>query len=359
MSSSLDQEIESGKSVPSTKCNVKGRLRAHVGFWEDIQAPAFIIDCIKEGYKIPFYVTPAGASFKNNHSALQHAEFVYEAILELVSTNRVVEVAKSHLKIINPLSVSVQSCGKKRLILDLRYVNQHVFKQKFKFEDWRVALDFFEKGCFFTKFDLKSGYHHLDIFPEHQPYLGFSWVTPDRDIKFFMFTVLPFGLSSAPHIFTKLFRPLVKHWRSKGIHSVVYLDDSLDVERSEVFSSTNSIIIKSDLASAGFLANMDKCLWDPVQVITWLGIVWDGVQGVVSITEPRLKKCLVHIDKVLSNPSVSARDLASLVGKIISMSAVLARELEQHHDQALPNVCRSSPRLGYSFTIGQVLYCRA
>lgn len=36
------------QSVPSTKCNVKGRPRAHVGFREDIQAPAFIIDCIKE-----------------------------------------------------------------------------------------------------------------------------------------------------------------------------------------------------------------------------------------------------------------------------------------------------------------------
>lgn len=47
-SSVHDFEIESGKSAPSTKCNVKGRLRAHVGFREDIQAPAFIIDCIKE-----------------------------------------------------------------------------------------------------------------------------------------------------------------------------------------------------------------------------------------------------------------------------------------------------------------------
>ena len=34
---------------------------------------------------------------------------------------------------------------------------------------------------------------------------------------FFMFTVLPFSLSSAPYIFTKLFRPLVKHWESEGI----------------------------------------------------------------------------------------------------------------------------------------------
>ena len=102
--------IESGKSVPSTKCNVKGRLRVHVRFWKDIHAPAFIIDCIKEGYKIPFYVTPAGASFKNNHSALQHAEFVYEAILELVSTNRVDQAAKSHLKIIKSLTLCLVRC---------------------------------------------------------------------------------------------------------------------------------------------------------------------------------------------------------------------------------------------------------
>lgn len=119
----------------------------------------------------------------------------------------------------------------------------------------------------------------------------------------------------------KLFRPLVKHWRPWGIHFVVYLDDGLDVEPSEALSSTNSNIIKSELASAGFLVNMDKCVWDPVQVITWLGIVWDGVQGVISITETRLQKCLAYIDKALSDPNLSARDLASLVGKIISMIA--------------------------------------
>ena len=75
-----------------------------------------------------------------------------------------------------------------------------------------------------------------------------------------MFTVLLFGRSSAPYIFTTLFRPLVKHCRSRGIRSVVYLDDGLDVEPNEALSSTNSNIIKSDLASAGFLANMNKCV---------------------------------------------------------------------------------------------------
>ena len=116
-----------------------------------------------------------------------------------------------------------------RIILDLGYVNQHIFKQRVKFEDWRVGLDYFEKGSYFTKFDLKSGYHHLDIFPDHQHFLGFSWVMSDGTPSLFMFTVLPFGLSAVPYIFTKLLRPLVKQWRSQGIHTVVYLDDGFDV----------------------------------------------------------------------------------------------------------------------------------
>ena len=55
-------EVESvslvqGKVPPG----VKGRLKAQVLFWEKIGAPPFIIDCIREGYKIPFYVSPPSA----------------------------------------------------------------------------------------------------------------------------------------------------------------------------------------------------------------------------------------------------------------------------------------------------------
>ena len=77
------------------------------------------------------------------------------------------------------------------LILDLRYVimNNHVYKQTIKFEDWRTArIAVFRKWSFFTKFDLKSGYHHLDIFSEHQPYLGFSWKMNGETPSYFMFT---------------------------------------------------------------------------------------------------------------------------------------------------------------------------
>ena len=255
-------EMESGIPDSSTvSLCVKGRLKDHVQFWEGIYAsppppppPPFIIDCIREGYKILFYVTPQAAAYNNNCSALKHSAFVLSSILELLSSGRVCQVPKSYLTVINPLSVSVQSCRKKRLILDLRYINHHVFKQRVKFEYWKVGLDYFEKGSYFTKFDLKSGYHHLDIFPEHQPFLGFSWVMSNEEPGFFMFTVLPFLLTSAPYIFTKLLRPLVKHWSSQGIRVIVYLVDGFDLELEfrESLSKNYSSILRLDLALAGF-----------------------------------------------------------------------------------------------------------
>ena len=126
----------------------------------------------------------------------------------------------------------MQASGKKRLILNLRKVNQCLYKQKFKFEDYKHALAYFWPSCFFTKFDLKSGYRHVEIFPDHRKYVGFSWKFHNGQTRYFMFNVLLFGLSTAPYIFTKLFPALVKLWRSRGFHPVVYLDDGLNIEDS-------------------------------------------------------------------------------------------------------------------------------
>ena len=109
-------------------------------------------------------------------------------------------------------------------------MNKHIYKEKIKFDDWRTGLIYFQKPSYFTKFDLKSGYHHLDIFRDHQPFLDFAWSTADEERKYVRFTTLTFVLSSAPYIFTKLVRSLVKHWRAQGISCIVYLDDGIDME---------------------------------------------------------------------------------------------------------------------------------
>ena len=101
---------------------------------------------------------PPEFTSRNNRSALDHSEFVNEAILELLHSARVMELNRPP-HVVNPLSVSIQPNGKKRLILDLRYINNFLIKRRVKYENWKIALSYFQKGSFMITFDLKSGYH--------------------------------------------------------------------------------------------------------------------------------------------------------------------------------------------------------
>ena len=67
-----------------------------------------------------------------------------------------------------------------------------------------------EKGDYMFAFDLKSGYHRTDICPSWYTYLCFSW-TMKGTRKYYVFTVLSFGLATACYIFAKVMRPPVKY----------------------------------------------------------------------------------------------------------------------------------------------------
>ena len=105
--------------------------------------------------------------------------------------------------ICSPLSVVANAAGKQCLVLELRYGHHFLPDCKFKYKGLELVPTLFNSGDFFTTFDLKSGYHHVDIHEDSWPYLGFSWnYGPDR--KGYTFLVLPFGLSTACYVFIKL-----------------------------------------------------------------------------------------------------------------------------------------------------------
>ena len=69
------------------------------------------------------------------------------------------------------------------------------------------------------KFDLKSCYHHADVF---QP--------REYQIRYFFFMVLPFGLTSDSFIFIEIVRPLVKLWIANILKIACFLDDAAKVQ---------------------------------------------------------------------------------------------------------------------------------
>ena len=173
--------------------SVQGRLRERASFWEqDLEASQFVLDIITSGYKLPFITYPQPMIAKNHRSAVKHAKFVEESIGDLVHS-RCARESMSCPIVCSPLLVVENAKGKLRLVIDLRYVNQFLIQCKFKYEGLDLISSLFRQGDFVFSFDLKSGYHHVDIHEDSQPYLGFSWGEGDRK-KFLSFLCTPFWL---------------------------------------------------------------------------------------------------------------------------------------------------------------------
>ena len=145
---------------------VKGRLKSSVSFWAStLDAPPFTLDTISYGYRIPFASFPAPCFLSNNLSALRQPDFVVHAISELLDNGCIAE-HREPPSCVNPLKVGE---GKKpHLVIDLRHVNCHLVRFKYRYEDLRSLSKVLPEGHRFFPWDLKSGYHHVDISPEHQ-----------------------------------------------------------------------------------------------------------------------------------------------------------------------------------------------
>ena len=155
--------------------SVRGRLGACVSYWEEVLcAPPWVLETLRNGYVLPFYSEPTPYARPNQHSAQVEVEFVSKAVAELLKGGYIEKVPELPV-VCSPLSEVTNGEGKKRLVVNLRHVNCSLWKQKFKYEDLRVAMMMFKQGEWMFSFDLKSGYHHVDVAKCHRKYLGFEW----------------------------------------------------------------------------------------------------------------------------------------------------------------------------------------
>ena len=242
------------------KDSVRGRLKSHFSTWKEIGSSSSVLSVIKEGYKLPLLTIPESCILANNKSAIDDACFVTKALEDLIAAN-CISIVHSKPWVVNSLTVSIRTKGNKRLVLDLRHVNPHLFKCKFKCEDISTAQQLLGEGHYLYTFDIKSAYH-AEIFDSHRTYLGFQW--PYQGMPtYFVFNILPFGMSAAPYVFTKVLKPVINYWRSAGRGICMFLDDALGGNSCKESASTDAIAVRADLPKLGFLLSVDKCVWEP------------------------------------------------------------------------------------------------
>ena len=306
-----------------------GRLKLSLSKWKNTLANKGILDIISNGYKLPLSKIPSNAIIKNNASARNNSEFVSKEIQKLSNLGCISQI--DHIpKVVNPLTVAINGSKKQRLVLDGRHVNDNLHSFKFKMEDTTLARVMFKQGDFGFRFDLKSAYHHINMFPAHREYLGFYW-----DSKYYTFNVLPFGLSTAAFVFTKVLRHLVLHWRSQGIRVILYLDDGIAVADTLDEASKFSSQIKQDLLDFGFLIAEEKSEWKPCERVLWLGHIFDFKTNIVKLSDCRLhsiESCITNLLQAskCSGGKVTARRLASVVGSIQSASGAVGNIAKFH-----------------------------
>ena len=130
--------------------------------------------------------------------------------------------------------------------------------------------------------------------------------------------------SIEPHFFfTKIVRPLVKYWRSHLIKIACFLDNGLSAAESFSEAICNSQSVQETLRKSGFIVNCEKSVWEPEEIITWLGITLDLRAKMFHISNTRIESILKTLKNLTSTPYVTARKVAKIIGKIVSTILVL------------------------------------
>ena len=301
--------------VPNTYPDpeVGGRLAQFYSSWSNFTSDIWVLQAVK-GYKIEFVCEPFQVNkpqrivFSDEEKKLIDLE-----VQKMLQKGAIRRASSNPRQFISNVFIIPKRCGDLRPVINLKPLNEFVQYHHFKMEGLNTLLDLLSGSEIFTTIDLKDAYFTIPIHPDHYKYLRFEW-----NSTLFEFICLPFGLSSAPRVFTKVLKPFVGSIRNKGIRLVIYLDDMAIISSSRELSSQEAAIVVQILESLGFIINKEKSVLIPPQKIVFLGYVIDSVAMTVSFPEEKLNKLKEQALSLWEKPQCSIRELAHVIRLIVS-----------------------------------------
>ncbi|KAI3499634.1 hypothetical protein L1887_35438 [Cichorium endivia] len=155
--------------------------------------------------------------------------------------------------------------GSFRMCIDYRELNKLTIKNRYPLPRIDDLFDQLQGSSYFSKIDLRSGYHQLKVQEEDIPKTTFRTRYGHYEL-----VVMPFGLTNAPAVFLDLMNRVCRPYLDKFV--IVFIDDILIYSRSKEEHSQHLRQVLETLRTEKLYAKFSKCeFW--IRKVDFLGHV--------------------------------------------------------------------------------------
>ncbi|CAM5073301.1 unnamed protein product [Natator depressus] len=272
---------------PPIKFPFSNQLCAFLPEWLRLTSDRWVLNTISQGYTLQFTYSPPnhpcphfpwGTPRMKLCSSRRRGQLLGLGAIEVVPGEFMGKGCYSHYFLIPKAKEGL------RPMLDLQGLNQYMVKLKFCMVSLASSIPFLDPGDWNSALDLQDAYFHIHIFKGHRCFLHFV-----VGQNHYQFMVLPFGLSTAPRVFTKCMPVVAAYLRRRGAQIFPYLDDWLVKGTSQSQVRDHVALLLSTCTILGLLVNSTNSTLVLVQGIEFIGALLDAVLARASLPPDRFK----------------------------------------------------------------------
>jgi hypothetical protein len=201
--------------------------------------------------------------------------------------------------------------GGTRPIINLRPLNAYLQIPTFKMQTVAELLTQVQPGDWAASVDLKDAYFHVGIKRSFRKYLRF--VVGGRA---YQFRALPFGLATAPRVFTQLVKQIAQRVHQQGCQFHYYIDDWLIRGPSKELVQQQVQMVVKLCQELGLVINWAKSELTPSQTFTYIGVTFDTRQCLCKVPVDRQAGIREQVRSLLQARQASALTVLRVLGQL-------------------------------------------
>lgn len=178
------------KDLPTPPPAIQDLLTAYADVFND---PKQLPPPRSYDHAIPLHPEAVPVNSRPYRYSPQHKTEIENQVKDLLDKGLIFH---SHIPFASPVLLVKKKDGSWRFYVDYRKLNSLTIKNRFPMPIIDEILDELSRSKYFTKLDMRSGYHQVRMLPQDEHKTAFK-----THHGHYQFKVMPFGLTNAPATF--------------------------------------------------------------------------------------------------------------------------------------------------------------